>query len=185
MILGLLLLSSCGGPRFHGNVRQPVQPAPDFSLIDQEGRTWRLSDHKGGVVVMYFGYTYCPDVCPTTLGDFKRIQTALGEKADEVWFVLITVDPERDTPERLGKYISFFSPHFVGLTGSVEDLTPVYEAYDIYVEKVYPEDSAADYLVNHTATVFLVDPEGNWRLVYEYGTPPDEIAEDIDDILNG
>jgi len=178
-----LLLTGCGGPSFQGEIQNQTEPAPDFTLTDQHGHPFRLSDQKGKVVLLYFGYTYCPDVCPTTMGDFKRIHKKLGEKADQVEFVFVTTDPDRDKPERLKKYLEIFNPDFVGLVGTQEELGAVYEGFDVYVEKVEVEDSAADYLVSHTATVFLIDPEGRWRLLYDYGTSPDDIVGDVEQLL--
>ena len=179
----VLLVTGCGGPSFQGNIQNPTELAPDFTLTDQHGQPFHLSDQKGKVVLLYFGYTYCPDVCPTTMGDFKRIHQKLEEKADQVDFVFVTADPDRDKPERLKKYLEIFNPDFIGLVGTQEELDVVYEGFDVYVEKVEVEDSAADYLVSHTATVFLIDPEGRWRLLYDYGTPPDDIVGDIELLL--
>jgi protein SCO1/2 len=179
----VLLATGCGGPSFQGKIQNPTEAAPDFTLTDQHGQPFHLSDQKGKVVLLYFGYTYCPDVCPTTMGDFKRIHQKLEEKADQVEFVFVTADPDRDKPERLKKYLEIFNPDFIGLVGTQEELDVVYEGFDVYVEKVEVEDSAAEYLVSHTATVFLIDPEGRWRLLYDYGTPPDDIVGDIEKLL--
>jgi protein SCO1/2 len=177
------VLAGCGGPSFNGQVKNPVQPAPELALTDQHGEPFLLSEQKGKVVLLYFGYTYCPDVCPTTLGDFKRIHRALGQDADRVEFVFVTADPERDRPERVKKYLEIFNPDFVGLVGTQQELDAAYDSYDVYGEKENVEDSAAGYLVSHTATVFLIDPEENWRLVYDFGTPPEDIVEDIEKLL--
>ena len=179
----VLLLVGCGGPSFKGKAQDSVKPAPDFTLTDQHGQPFRLSDQQGDVVLLYFGYTYCPDVCPTTLGDFKRIHRELGEKADRVKFVLVTADPDRDKPERLKKYLEIFDSDFIGLVGTQEELDAVYKDYDVYVEKEETEDSSAAYLVSHTASTFLIDPKGNWRLLYDFGTAPDDVVADIEVLL--
>ncbi len=179
-----LWVAGCGGPSFKGQVRQPVKPAPDFTLTDQHGRAFRMSEQKGNVALLYFGYTYCPDVCPTTLGDFKRLHKLLGEKADRVKFVFVTADPERDKPERLKKYLEIFNPDFLGLVGTDAELQDVYSKYDIYVKKEAAEGSAADYLVSHTASVSLIDPDGNLRLIYDFGTSAEDMAADIEKLLS-
>lgn len=183
LLLALFATASCGGPTFKGKLRRSVETAPDFTLTDVHGNPFHLADQKGNVVLLYFGYTYCPDVCPTTLGDFKRVHTQLGDLADRVRFVLITADPDRDTPERLAKYLTFFGDDFVGLVGSAEELQSVYDKYGVFVEKQQAEGSAAQYLVSHTANVFLIDPDGNWRLVYEFGTAPEDMVQDITALL--
>jgi len=184
-LVALLALAGCGArkPTFHGTELNPPQPAPDFTLTDQHGQPFRLSDQRGKVVLLFFGYTHCPDVCPTTLARWKQIYDALGENAERVRFVFITVDPERDTPGRLQQHLAVFNPKFIGLTGTPEQLAPVYQAYHVYREKVQESQSAAGYLMNHTAGTFLIDPEGRWRLGYSFGTPPEDIVEDIGVLL--
>src|SRR5512135_226101 len=103
--------------RFHGSVIDPPVRAADFSLIDQNGASYRLSDQKGKTVLLFFGYTHCPDECPGTLAQFKQIKQLLGKKADQVEFAMITVDPERDTVGQLRNYVPGFDPSFIGLTG--------------------------------------------------------------------
>ena len=111
------------------------------------------------------------------------MEKALGPDADRVRFVMVTVDPERDTAERMRVHMDLFSPNFLGLTGTLEELEPVYRAYGIYREKVLVEGSMVKYTVDHTATTFLVDPEGQLRLTYTYGTPADDIVHDLQLLL--
>ncbi len=170
-------------PVFRGTVIDPPIPAPDFTLTDQYGRSFRLSDQKGYVVLMFFGYTHCPDVCPTTLATWKQVHDALGKDADRVRFVFITVDPERDTPERIAEHLSLFHPDFIGLTGTMEEMERVYQAYHIYREQVADSGSAVGYLVNHTSATLAIDPQGRWRITYSFGTPADDIAHDIRGLL--
>jgi len=164
-------------------VLDPPPSAPDFTLTDQHGQPFRLSDQRGKAVLLFFGYTHCPDVCPTTLATWKQVHDALGDDADRVRFVFITVDPERDTPQRLRQHLAVFNPGFIGLTGNPEQLAPIYQAYHVYHEEVQESQSAVDYLVNHTAAVFLIDPEGRWRLSYSFGTPPEDIVHDVQVLL--
>lgn len=187
--LGLLVvvaLAACGpsGPSFRGSVLNEPVSVPDFALTDQNGQTFRLSDQRGSAVLLFFGYTQCPDVCPTTLATWRQVHEALGDDAARVRFAFVTVDPERDTPERLGLHVNAFNPDFIGLTGTQEDLEAVYKVFDIIYEKDTSSGSAAGYLVNHTATAFLLGPEGQWRLREKYGTPAEDIAHDIQQLLD-
>jgi protein SCO1/2 len=134
-------------------------------------------------VLLFFGYTSCPDVCPTTLATWRQVYESLGGDADRVRFVFVTVDPERDTTERLGMHVDAFQPDFVGLTGSQEDLEAVYEIFDVFYEKDTSSQSALGYLVSHTATTFVLDPEGRWRLRESYGTLVEDLVHDIQQLL--
>jgi protein SCO1/2 len=185
--LALLLvagLAACGGPSFRGSVLAEPVAVPDFTLTDQYGETFRLSDHRGNVVLLFFGYTQCPDVCPTTLATWRKIHEALGEDAERVRFVFVTVDPERDTAERLGLHVNAFNPDFIGLTGAQDELDAVYDTFDVYYEKDTSSGSAAGYLVNHTATTFVLDPDGRWRLRETFGMEVDDVVHDIRQLLD-
>jgi protein SCO1/2 len=178
-----LLLSACGSPSYRGTPLDPPVAVPDFQLTDEEGQPFRLSDQRGRVVLLFFGYTSCPDVCPTTLATWHRVHEALGRDAERVRFVFVTVDPERDTVERLGMHVNAFHPDFVGLTGSPEALEAVYGVFDIFYEKDTSSQSALGYLVSHTATTFVLDPEGQWRLRESYGTLVEDLVHDIRQLL--
>ena len=166
-----------------GTVYDPALPAPEFDLTQGNGSSFRLSETRGQVVLLYFGYTFCPDVCPTTLSDLRRVKTDLGDDASQVQVLFVTVDPERDTFEKMGAYVSQFDPTFIGLSGSMDELAKVWDAYGIYREETEFPNSASGYLVNHTARVFLIDQDGNLHLSYSYGTPPDDILHDIKILL--
>jgi protein SCO1/2 len=167
---------------FHGSRFEPPLPASDFELRQVDGKPFRLSDQKGKIVLLYFGYTSCPDVCPATLANYKQIHEQLGDKADQVEFVMVTVDPERDTPEKIARYVSAFNPAFVGLSGNLDELKSIWGAYGVYVEK---EDSgsAAGYLVSHTSQIFVIDQDGNLGLTFPFGMTADDMAEDIRHLL--
>lgn len=175
------ILSACQSsePSFHGTELGDYVGNVDFTLTDQHAESFTLSDQKGKVVLMFFGFTYCPDVCPATLSRWRKVQEALGEDAEQVEFVYITVDPERDTPEKMREHLAIFSPDFIGLTGTSEELLKVYSAYGIYREKEQISDSAAGYLINHTARIYVVDPEGNSRLSFRNDAPVEDIVHDV------
>lgn len=177
-LFGAMILWGCAPYTFRGSVYDPAVPAIDFALTNQHNQSFRLSDQRGKVVVMFFGYTHCPDVCPVSLSEFKRIHTLLGEDADNVAFTFITVDPERDTPERLGEYMAAFNPSFEGLSGDIAELERVWDGYGVYHEK-QDVGSAAGYLVDHTSRVYVVDTQGDLRLTFAFGTDVNDMLEDI------
>ena len=180
---------------FHGSLIEPAVRAADFALSDQNGQTFRLSEQAGSVVLMFFGYTSCPDACPATMAQFKRVRADLGPQAERVRFVLVTVDPERDTPERLREYLAAFDPSFTGVTGSLEDMEKVWSSYAVYREKAPVEatpDSAGShghadqaYEIDHTVRVYAVDVKGNLRLTYTMDTETEALEEDVKQLLKG
>jgi protein SCO1/2 len=174
-----LALVACGGPSFRGSTLDEPVLVPDVGLTDQHGEEFRLSELRSNVVLLFFGYTQCPDVCPTTLITWRQVHRALGDDVDRVRFVFVTVDPERDTAEQLGMHVSAFNPDFIGLTGTPDDLEALYRVFDIFSEKVIASGSATGYLISHTATTFVVDLEGRWRLRESYGTPVEDLVNDI------
>ncbi|MCS7040867.1 MAG: SCO family protein [Anaerolineae bacterium] len=162
---------------FHGMVIQSPQPAPDFTLTTHQGQRLSLSDLRGRLVVLYFGYTFCPDVCPTTLSEWARAMRLLGPKADRVQVIMITVDPARDTAEKLGAYLAHFDPRFIGLVGTEDEIARIATLYGIYYQK--HEDGGENYLVDHTATQTAIDQEGYIKLVFPFGTKAEDIADDL------
>lgn len=191
-LLLVIGLAACGGDdsevanaadyTFTGLPYDPLKPAADFALVDQNNQPFRLIDHRGKLVVLAFGFTHCPDVCPTNLNTWKRVKALLGDRADEVQFAFITVDPERDTPEHLGNFVSIFDPTFAGLSGSLADIEDVAQDYSVFFEKV-ETDSPENYLVNHTALTFVVDQDGQLALAFPYGTSAADIAADLEYLL--
>lgn len=163
---------------YQGSQIEPAIKAPEIALTDQDGQPFRLSEHHGKVVLVFFGYTNCPDVCPLTLSDFKLIKTDLDEQANEVSFVFVTVDPERDTQERLKAYLANFDPSFVGLTGSLSELEKVWKAYGVYQAK-QDTGSAAGYLVDHTARTYAIDKNGDLRLTYPFEMERQALLKDV------
>ena len=155
----------------------------EFELTDQRGERMRLSDLAGRALVMFFGYTYCPDVCPATLARVREVKAALPpEDAARFTGVLVSVDPARDTPQRLGQYVEFFDPAFVGLTGSEEELEDMARRYG--AQFMIPEGQSEDgYLVNHSSIAYLIDPAGHVRALYYGDEPIDAIAANVREVL--
>lgn len=167
-------------PELHGVVLQSPQQASDFTLTASTGEPMSLSDLRGKYVVLYFGYTFCPDVCPTTLADLSKMAQALGDKKmEDVQVVMVSVDPDRDTPERMAQYLAFFDPRFLGMTGPVEDVIAAGTQFGVYFER-HEGTAATGYLVDHTSTVTFIDKDGYVRMMFPYGTAGEDMASDIE-----
>lgn len=164
-------------PHFHATVYEAPQEV-DFTLPRAEGGDFQLSDYRGEVVVVYFGYTSCPDVCPTTLLDLHRTMEELEDQAGDVNVVFITVDPNNDTPEKMASYVSYFNPTFVGLVGSQNDLQTVYDLFG--VRMISDEDTSR---ITHSDSVFVIDRKGRLRLRMHYGARPQDMAQDLRRLL--
>jgi len=160
----------------------PYPVAPKIELARSNGETFHLSDQKGKAVLIFFGYTSCPDVCPTTLAELKLVVDQLGDKANLVEVTFISVDPNRDTPEKIQQYVNQFNKDFIGLSGTFEELTPIWQDYGIFRAEV-PHDPGSNYIVNHTARIYLIDTDGNLRLSYGFQTPMDDIVHDLELLL--
>lgn len=162
---------------FHGTVIQSPDTAHDFTLTSAAGEV-SLSDFRGKLVLLYFGYTFCPDICPATLANAGQALRELGNDAGDAQLIMISLDPERDTPEKLAKYTAHFHPSFIGVTGSPEQLAEVASLYGIFYQKT--EGSAASgYLIDHTATLLVIDRDGYLKLVFPFGVTVPEIADDL------
>ena len=153
-----------------------------FSLIDQDGVRRTDQDFLGRHMLVFFGFTYCPDVCPTTLAVLSAALGEIGPAADDVVPVLITVDPARDTPEALKPYLATFGPNFVGLTGTEEEIAAVAEAYHAYYEIV--EGEGDDYTLNHSTAIYLMGPDGRFVTNYTLNSGPGAIAADLKNKLS-
>ena len=161
-------------------VARDIQP---FELIDHHSAAFDQDALQQHWSFVFFGYTYCPDVCPTTLSVLNGVAQRLQDVDADVRFVMVTVDPERDTPERLAEYVTYFNGDFLGVTGSDAGLTQLTRQLGILYNRVEPEDGAAGYLIDHTAGVFLFDPDGRYHAVF---TPPlsaDRLAGDFRKML--
>jgi protein SCO1/2 len=162
---------------------EPYPQAADFALTRANGETFRLSEQKGKIVLLFFGYTACPDVCPTTLAELRVLMEELGDKTGQVQVVFVSVDPERDTPEKIQEYVEHFNADFIGLTGASEDLQIIWDDYGVFRERVESE-SAFGYIINHTARTYLIDQNGSLRLSFGFQTPVEDMVHDIEILLN-
>lgn len=153
-------------------------PIPDRALTAADGTTLNLSDLQGKYTLLYFGYTYCPDFCPSTMTDWRLIRRALGDDADRLNLLMVSVDPERDTPETLARYLASFDPAIIGATADEATLRDMVADFGAFYEHAEMDESPL-YMVSHTASQFLIDPQGNFVTVYSFGTPIDVITADL------
>jgi protein SCO1 len=158
--------------------------ARNFVLTDPQGKTRTLDDFKGRVVVVFFGFTQCPDVCPTTLAELAQIRQSLGPDGERLQGIFVTVDPERDTAELIGAYVGNFDPSFVALRGDLEQTRAVAREFKVYFAKV-PGRTDGQYTIDHTAGLYVFDAQGRIRLFIRHGTPATAIAADLKRILAG
>lgn len=185
MVLMTLALLACSPkPEFKNiDITGASGFGSDFSLLDVDGKTRTLADFKGKVVVMFFGYTQCPDVCPTTLTEMQQAMVLLGPQADKVQVLFVTVDPARDTAAILKQYVPSFDPRFIGLRPADEvALEKVTKDFKIYNKKV-PGLSPGSYTIDHTAGSYVFDPEGHLRLYIKHAQGPETLAHDLKELL--
>ena len=166
----------------HGVLLQSPQPLQNFTLTDTDGERVQLADLHGQHLLFFFGYTFCPDVCPTTIAELGETVQALGSDGEQVQVIMVSVDPERDTPSRLKQYTTAFDASFMGLTGTPDELAAVASTFGIFYEK-HDGSAATNYLVDHTATVIVVDPEGYVRMIFPFGTSGQAMAADLRPLL--
>jgi protein SCO1/2 len=182
-----LVLSACGGRyEYNGTTLEPPKELYDLTGTNLDGTTFRLSDQRGRVLLVFFGYTFCPDVCPMTLAEMVALDNLLGDKAEDVDIVFVSVDPERDTVERLAEYVSAFNPDFYGLhIPEGPDLETAKFAFGAWAEKneISAAESSAGYLVDHTAWVYVVNQEGKLHEIFSFETTAEEMLPDIEYIL--
>jgi protein SCO1/2 len=192
LILALLLaaLGACGrsepppppAPKFLATDITGVPWGRDFKLTDHTGKVRTLADFRGKVVALFFGYTHCPDVCPTTLSDFAMAIRELGADGQKVQVLFVTVDPERDTPELLAKYVPAFNPTFLGMYTDPASLAELAKEFKVVYQKNSVK-SPTDYLMDHSAGTYVFDSQGRLRLHIAYGTGPKAIAQDLRTLL--
>lgn len=182
-LVALLLLTACsanlrGARALNGTVYPEPRQTPEFTLQSATGETVSLQDYRGKVVPIYFGYTFCPDICPTTMADLARVQREVDDEGKGMQVLMITVDPQRDAPAVVQDYVASFHPTFVGLSGSEEAIAAAAEPFGVFYE-IAEGSASTGYLVDHTARVFVVDKDGALRVSYAYDTPIEEIASDL------
>ena len=184
LLVCVLLLSACspGKPEFNAIDLTGADYAQGFELVDPFGQRRQLSDFKGKVVVVFFGFTQCPDFCPTTLNEWVQVKKNLAEKGDLLQPVFITLDPERDTPELLKAYMANFDPSFIALIPALDQLPVLAKQYKIYYKKV-ETGSAGNYTMDHSAGTYVYDTSGRLRLYARYGLGPQALSQDISKLL--
>lgn len=196
ILLTSVVLSGCGGATSKktrvletdinvpmGTRLNPPLVLTDFTLTTHSNTSLSLSDLQGRVVLLYFGYTFCPDVCPATLADLVHVKRDLGDAAQNVAFIFVSVDGERDTPEVLARYMQSFDSSFIGLQGDERTLRRIGSEYGLLYERRNIAGTSAEYLVDHTASIYLIDTEGRLNVIYPFGTPPETISADIRELL--
>jgi protein SCO1/2 len=184
-VLGLTLAACTPAPtqpRFQATDITGAPFAHDFRLTDHAGRVRTLADFKGKAVAVFFGYTHCPDVCPTTLADFASALKKLGPLGDRVQVIFVTVDPERDTPDILRQFVPAFDPRFLGMYTDAASLRLLAKDYKIVYQRTAQKGSD-DYLIDHSAGTYVYDPKGRLRLLMPYGSTPEAIAQDLKSLL--
>lgn len=178
------LLAGCGksdGPSFRATDITGADIGAQFTLVDHNGQTRTPQDFRGKVLVVFFGFTHCPDVCPTTLGQLALARKQLGADAERVQVVMITVDPERDTPEVLKQYVTALDPSFLGLTGDAKAIADAAAQFKVFYQKAGGE--GGNYSVDHSSSSFIIDPTGRLRLLVSNGQGADVFAHDIGELL--
>ena len=189
IVLGLstLLLAACekaAAPQFNAIDITGAEYARDFDLPDADGQRRHLADFKGKVTVVFFGYTQCPDVCPTTMIELAEVKKALGADGARVQGIFVTIDPERDTPQVLKPYVTNFSPDFVALRGSDDETRAVAKQFKVFYAKV-PGRTEGSYTMDHTAGSYVFDAQGRIRLFTRYGSGAEALKHDLQLLLSG
>lgn len=185
LLLFVAVLAGCGGaekPAFKSTDITAADFGRDFQLADHNGKSRTLADFRGKVVVLFFGYTHCPDVCPTTMAELAQAMNKLGADTGRVQVLFVTVDPERDTPALLAKYVPAFNPGFLGLTGDVGVVTQTAKEFKVFFQK-QPGSAPDKYTMDHSAGTFVFDPSGKLRLYVGYGQGAEVFAHDIRELL--
>lgn len=182
-VITLFFLGGCTNYTFKSAVIEPPDGAFPFVLTDQNGDAFSSSTLDGKVTLVFFGYTNCPDICPATLSDLQLVKQRLGEHADKLAIVFITVDPERDTPERLKRFVGLYDSSVNALTGQPDVLARVYQAYGAGAQRRETPGSALVYAMDHTSTITAIDKTGLRRLLVGFGAPIDDVVADVSALI--
>ncbi|MBV6391179.1 MAG: hypothetical protein KPEEDBHJ_00387 [Anaerolineales bacterium] len=177
-ILVVLAVVSINPFPFHDHYLEPPHSMADFELQTANSEAFRLSDQKGKLILVFFGYTNCPDFCPTTLSKLKQVHDQLGDDVNRVLFVMISVDPERDTPAKVAAYVAQFNAEFIGLSGSLEELQPIWTEFGLVVEKRVV-DNAGSYSMSHTTSVYVIDQSGDFVKIIPYDANVTDIINEL------
>ncbi|MBX3649237.1 MAG: SCO family protein [Rhodocyclaceae bacterium] len=184
LALALLLAGCDTQPQFGNTDISAAGYATDFALTDHNGKPRTMADFRGKAVVIFFGYTQCPDVCPTTMTGMAEAMKLLGEDASKVQVLFVTVDPERDTPQLLAQYVPVFNPSFLGLYADAQTIARTAQEFRIFYKK-QPGSTPTTYTVDHTAGSYVYDPRGRLRLYIKHGEKPEVIAKDLRLLIAG
>lgn len=182
VVLSVALLAACSPPTFNNVDIAGADFGHDFSLTDHTGTRRTLADYRGKVVAIFFGYTQCPDVCPTTMADMALVKKKLGADGEKLQVLFVSVDPERDKREILAEYVPGFDPSFVGLYGTPEEIARTAKEFKVFFQKVAGK-TPTSYTVDHTAGTYVFDKDGRIRLFLKYGGDVDLIVADLKKLL--
>lgn len=177
LVVGRVEAASVDG--WTGGLFEPPRVAPDFELAGSQEAPLTMSQLRGKVVILLFGFTYCPRVCPVTLARLVKVYEQLGDASADVQVLFISVDPERDSPSRLREFLSFFNPAFLGATGTPEQLQAVRKDYGIMASRVISENKKLGYEIHHSSFLYLIDRAGRLRVLMPFGKPPEDIVHDL------
>lgn len=185
-LCGALVLAACGpqGPSFRSTDITGAEFGRALALTGQDGKPRTLEDFRGRLVVLFFGYTHCPDICPTTLADMAGVMKSLGKDADRVQVLFVTVDPERDTPELLAQYVTAFDPRFLALHGTLEETRKTAKEFHVVFEK-HAGGSESAYTVDHSGQSYVLDAQGRLRLFVRPERITQDLAPDLATLLRG
>ena len=165
--------------QLRGAVFEPPRSIADFSVASTTGEDFTLSQHRGQIILLYFGYRSCPDFCPTTFTELRRVYAELNEPADKLKVIFVTIDPERDTLETMRQYTQAFNEDFIGLRAEGQALQQLEDQFGVVAKRQVVGESALSYLFDHTASIFLIGPDGQLEAQYLYGTDYRDIVHDL------
>lgn len=187
LLILLVLASGCqdntaGVSRFHGLDLTGASYGRDFRLLDAQGREHSLADFRGKVVLLYFGFTQCPDVCPTALSRAAEVKTLLGAEGERLQVIFVTIDPERDTPQVIQPYVAAFDPSFLGLYGDAQRTRETAAEFKVFYQKV---PTGGSYTMDHSTLSYVFDPQGRLRLALRHEQNAQDYAQDLQRLLQG